>query len=120
MKPSKDGHGPNQEERNRMVEAALHGFYKKHGDGPPTQEEQCYMRAKHTMASVNRNIHEVLNTAKAQGHKFDKDSCFQTLEVLIMDAFRQWPKDDLLYLLTILQAGILMNSIEDEVKAGLL
>lgn len=106
------------EANNRMREHANKLFAQRWGRTP--EKDAVILQAMKDVQKAMSLTMEVVNTAKDQGHPFDPERCTEMLNKFLLDQFCKWNKDDLLVILTQMQAETLFERIDELNNQGML
>jgi|SRR5882724_41307 len=117
---SDNNNQPTPEQRRAMVDAALASFKDKHKPTAPTEEDLIIYRAMEVAAKIDKIMKEIIRTDKARGGTFNVGSAGSTSIKLYCDEFIKWPKDELVFLITVMHNEQLMDNIAEADRAGLL
>lgn len=83
-------------------------------------EEQVVRRAGVKLERIKSQIREVVQAAHTAGHLYDSNRAYETTFNLIINEFKDWSKDDLLFLSSVVQACAVMEGIDEMHKQGLI
>lgn len=80
---------------------------------PTTAEQQCMLRAQQVSKQVGI---EYMGQLKLRLTRPSKEQAFEEVASLYRDKFKDWSKDDLLYICSLSHASFAIDQISDELS----
>lgn len=84
------------------------------------REHELVERSKKIMERVHSVVMEVVNTDAARGGKFDPRAANNLIEKMIIEQFKSWDKDELLFIATLIHTGIILEKVQEAADMGLI
>jgi hypothetical protein len=101
----------NPERSRRMIEVAINGVAKELNTAKPQDAEtQVMFRARDVVQKVAK---EFTGQVRLMPLRPSKQEAFAMLSKLLRDGFKDWSRDDLLYINSLCHATVLQETLSD-------
>lgn len=105
------------EMRQRMREAARKVMEEKFG---LPKHDEMISKAMELSANVYELVMQVVNADASKGGEFNEPAAWRLVEKLYLDNLSKWNKDELLFLIVLVQSALTMEKVKEQVESGLI
>lgn len=99
--------------RKQFANDVLKDYIAKESTAANTPEEKIVATAMETQKQIWDLTLEVVKADKRRGGAFDPNAMYDLIQKLLMDNFRTWSKDDLLFVFSTMLTELLVERAQD-------